>query len=632
MQDIHQILKNYWGYSSFRPLQEDIIKSVLTNEDTLALLPTGGGKSICFQVPVMAMEGIGIVVSPLIALMNDQVRSLKEKGIPAIALSSNLSYREIDIALENAINDKYKFLYLSPERLQSEIVIERLKRMKVNLLAVDEAHCISQWGYDFRPPYLKIAETKEILKNIPILALTATATPKVVDDIQEKLNFEKKNVFQKSFYRSNLHYNVRKTERKWANTLEIFKKIKGSAIVYARNRKTTVEIADWLIKSGFSADYYHAGLNSKVRNSKQQQWLENRIRIMVCTNAFGMGIDKPDVRLVIHLELPDSLESYFQEAGRAGRDGNTSYSVVLLDPSDVDTLKNRYLNNFPNLAFIKKLYHALGNYFQLALGSGENMSFDFDFNAFCLQYNLPLIKAYQALKILENEGLINLNEGIRPSSRVMFTAQKDIIYDFQLRNPGLDALIKTLARSYGGLDIEYTNIDESSLAQRLKSTPDKISKALIQLKQHGIIDYIKSEGNTQLSFLTPRQKTEFLTISDEHLKHRFEDLEKRITAVVNYVEEENNCRSKILLHYFGEETLMECGECDVCRKNKEDKSNDHLEENINKLLNYLGSSAASLEEIRENLQLTDTQLSTGIRWLLDHSKVEWKGDLLKLKN
>tara|TARA_B100001245_G_scaffold236171_1_gene226018 strand:- start:2992 stop:4902 length:1911 start_codon:yes stop_codon:yes gene_type:complete len=628
---IHQILKQYWGYSSFRALQEDIIHSVLSDRDTLALLPTGGGKSVCFQVPVMAREGLGIVVSPLIALMDDQVQNLRKIGIPAIALNSNLSYREIDLALENAINGSYKFLYISPERLQSELVVERIRRMKVNLLAVDEAHCISQWGYDFRPPYLEIAEVRKLIPNTPILALTATATPRVVDDIQEKLHFSESNVFQKSFYRPNLHYNVLKTESKWSRTLHILKRIPGTAIVYARNRKHTVEIARWLSQNGFSADYYHAGLDSTSRQQKQKEWLENKTRIMVCTNAFGMGIDKPDVRLVIHLELPDSLEAYFQEAGRAGRDGETAYSVVVCGPADVEDLKKRSLDNFPDLENIRKVYRALCNYLQLAVGAGENQTFGFDINAFSKEYGLPILKTYQALKIMEKEGLFTLSEGFKQASRLLLKADRTTLYDFQLRNPSLDPLIKTLVRSYGGLDIEYTSISESLLASRLSTAPEKVTSALLHLKKQGIVDYLPQNDESSITFIKDRQAVEYLSISNENLKDRFLDLKRRVEAVIQFIESEDRCRSKLLLGYFGEENADNCGHCDVCRRQARDTSGNgdswRIQQAILQYLNARGN--ASLNELTEIPGFTRDELKQAIRWMLDEEMLTEKDGMVE---
>ena len=620
---IHDILLSYWGFRSFRPLQEEVVNSALSGKDTLALLPTGGGKSICFQVPVMAKEGIGIVISPLIALMVDQVQNLKSREIPAIALTSGLTYREIDIALDNCVNGLYKFLYLSPERLQSDIVQERIKRMKVNLLVVDEAHCISQWGYDFRPPYTQISEIRQLLPNVPVLALTATATPRVVEDIQDKLLFKERNLIQKSFYRPNLYYNVNHTEKKWTKTLQILRRIQGSGIIYVRNRKHTVEIANWLLKNGVSADFYHAGLNTDERKKRQEHWIANRTRIMVCTNAFGMGIDKPDVRVVLHLELPDSLEAYFQEAGRAGRDGEPSWSVVLVGPPDVEELKRRHLETFPDLEFVRRTYQALNNHLQLAAGTGEGQNFPFDFKAFIDQYDLPLLKAYEVLKILEKEGLITLNEGFRSFSRVHILVDRTTLYDFQLRHPKLDILIKALTRSYGGLQTEYTAIQENVLASRLKSTERNVKEALLFLKKKGIIDYIPNKGDAEITINKPRQVIKHLAISDENLKDRFRDKKERISAVEDFVNDNETCRSIKLLHYFGENAVKECGHCDVCRTKlglqEEDSKTEMAIDSIRNLLKQ--ESPLALEDIIQKVKTKEELCLNALRWLIDSGEV-----------
>lgn len=627
--EILQILKRYWGYNSFRESQESIILSVLEGNDTLALLPTGGGKSICFQVPILSKEGMGIVVSPLIALMNDQVRQLKIRGISAVSISSAMTAKEIDLVLENAANGHYKFLYLSPERLKNEMLLARIKRMNINLLAIDEAHCISQWGYDFRPSYLQISELREILPKVPLIALTATATPQVVQDIQDKLEFKKNQVIQKSFYRDNLHYNILKTEQKWTNTLDILKRIPGSGIIYSRNRKNTVEIANWLQKSSVSADYYHAGLSSAERERKQEAWINNEIRIIVSTNAFGMGIDKPDVRSVIHLELPDSLESYFQEAGRGGRDEKTAYSIVIVDPSDVNRLKNRYIDTFPDLSFIRKVYEAIGNFLQLALGSGENQSFDFEIEEFSKQYTFPILKTFQSLKILERESYLSLNEGFNQSSKIFFKANRTAIYDYQLRNKSMDSLIKLLFRSYGGLEIEYTSISEWLISKRLNTPKEKVIKALVQLKQQGIIDYLPGKDKSQIILLRARVKSEFLTISNENLRDRFKSLKEKIEAVVDFVESEDRCRSNILLNYFGEDKTSDCGNCDVCRrKSQANLKKDHLETEI---LKKISGNEIDINLLLKDLPFPQNTVIEQIRKMVDKGLLMEHDGLIKQK-
>lgn len=621
-QGIFELLKNHWGHKTFRPKQEEIITSVLEGRDTMALLPTGGGKSICFQIPVLAQKGMGLVISPLIALMADQVQNLKKRGISAFALSSGLSYKEIDIALDHCVAGRYKFLYLSPERLQSEIVQERLARCTVNLIAVDEAHCISQWGYDFRPPYLEVAKIRSLWEDVPVLALTATATPAVVSDIQEKLLFEEPNVIQKSFYRDNLFYSLSKTEQKWQQTLAILDRLKGSSIIYMRNRRSTVEVSQWLNQRGHRSDFYHAGVAQDQRDQKLKDWLQGKTRIMVCTNAFGMGIDKGDVQSVIHLELPDSLEAYFQEAGRAGRNGQEAHSVILCGPSDINSLKERYLNNFPDQAFISKVYECLGNYLNLAIGSMGEGSYPFDLNDFAKRYNLPRLKVFHALSIMEKEGLLNFNEAFRRPSRVMLKTDRNSLYDYQLRNPNADVFIKTLMRSYGGLDIEYVKINEYSLASRMRTAVEDIKKMLFHLHKQGILDYIPQTDGAEISLTASRMQSKYLRISDQNLKDRKIDLEKRIGAMVDYVENETMCRSRKLLEYFGETTSEDCGGCDVCRKRKtrEIKASeyDEIVLQIKKLLE--SRKSIHLQELQLQLELSAGQLSEVLRTLTDESR------------
>lgn len=617
----HEALKKFWGFADFRPLQLDIINSIMGGSDTLALLPTGGGKSICFQIPALCLGGTTLVISPLVALMDDQVGNLRKRGISACALHSALSFREMDLALENAANGHYKLLYLSPERLQNELFQARLKRMNINLIAVDEAHCISQWGYDFRPPYLQIAEFRELLPKVPVLALTATATPKVMADIQQKLNFKNGRVFQKSFARENLFYNVLNTENKWQRALLALQKIKGTAIVYMRNRKGTVETARWLKSHGLSADYYHAGLSAAQRKEKQQSWLENKTRIIVCTNAFGMGIDKPDVRLVLHLELPDSLEAYFQEAGRAGRDGHRAYSLIALAPGDAQSLKERHLKSFPDLAFLRRVYQALSNYFQVAVGAGENQTFSFQIHDFLDQYRLPALKTYQSLQILNREGLIEMSEGFYQPSRIKLTTDRTTLYDFQLRHPRLDPLIKTLVRSYGGLNIEYARLDEALLAKRLKTSKKDVVDGLQKLHKHKLLDYIMQADENTLSFLRPREEVKRLRISDENLKHRYRDLKQRISAVIHYAENNLICRNIQLLQYFGEENAQKCGGCDICRsESKPELNQERFEEITGQIKQDLKERAKTFNEML-HLISTEPQGITVLRYLIEEGEI-----------
>ena len=478
-----EILKKYWGFDNFRPLQDEIVQSVLSGKDTLALLPTGGGKSICFQVPAMVMDGICIVVSPLIALMKDQVENLKARGIEAIAIYAGMGKREIDILLDNCIYGNIKFLYLSPERLLAQKVRDRIAYMNVNLIAIDEAHCISQWGYDFRPPYLKVKELRAILPNKPILALTATATAFVKQDIIEKLEMKDAQVFVKSFARRNLSYVVSDLEDKHRKLIEIVKNVKGCGLVYVRNRRETAEIAHFLQRNGIAADFYHAGIEKDLRFKKQEDWKKDIIRIMVATNAFGMGIDKPNVRFVVHLDLPDSLEAYYQEAGRAGRDENRAFAVLLANQSDQLILNAKYADSFPTIDEIKKIYHHLGSYFQLAYGAGEGLSFEFDIADFCKKFSLGVIKTLASLKFLERDGYVTLSENIFLQSRIMFTASHEDVYRFQIENSTYDSLIKTIQRSYGGAFDAYVKIKEADLSNRLRISYQDVITHLNRLQQ-----------------------------------------------------------------------------------------------------------------------------------------------------
>jgi ATP-dependent DNA helicase RecQ len=541
---IHEILKQYWGYDTFRPLQQDIIQSVLDGRDTLALLPTGGGKSICFQVPAMAKEGLCIVVSPLIALMKDQVENLNKRGIKAKAIYSGMSYREINYTLDNCIHGDFKFLYLSPERLKSDLVRERISQMNVCLLAVDEAHCISQWGYDFRPEYLQIAEIRELLKDIPVLALTATATPEVVADIQTQMKFPKPNVFIKSFTRKNISYVVNETEDKDKRMLHILQKVNGSGLVYVRNRRKTQEIAYLLSKSRVGADYYHAGLPHEVRSQKQESWIKGKTRIMVCTNAFGMGIDKPDVRIVVHYEMPESLESYYQEAGRAGRDEQKSFAVLLYNKADATEATKRLKSSFPDEKDIKRVYQALSNYYQVPVGANVDRSFDFDIIDFCRKFTIETGVAYPAIKILEQCDLIALTENFYEPSKLKFMLGQHLLYKFQVEHPHQDDFIKLLLRSYGGMFDQYVTISEKTIAQREKQDEKIIRKQLIQLHQLGVVDYQPQKDKPQVTFLQDRADANAIDFRKALLKKRKETATNKLNAMLGYANNTVECRSK----------------------------------------------------------------------------------------
>jgi len=622
--NINQILIKYWGHTAFRPLQEDIINSVVEGKDTLALLPTGGGKSICFQVPALAMDGICIVISPLIALMKDQVENLLKAGIPAAALFSGMYHREVDTTLDNCIYGKTKLLYLSPERLASELVQTRLQKMKVNLIAVDEAHCISQWGYDFRPSYLNIAEIRKLLPKAPILALTATATAEVVIDIQDKLEFKEQNVFKKSFERKNLSYVVLHEDDKEKRLLKIIAAVPGSGIVYVRNRKRTKEIAEFLNRNNISASYYHAGLNHELRDERQRAWTSNKTRIIVATNAFGMGIDKPNVRFVVHLELTDSLEAYFQEAGRAGRDEKKAYAVILFNKSDEIKSEEFLISNFPSIKEIRNTYQCLANHFQLAIGAGEGTCFDFNIHEFCNKYELNLLTVFNSIKFLDKDGYMTTTEALFMPSKIHFIVGKEDLYNFQVENKAIDPFIKLLLRSYSGTFDEYVKISERDLAKRLNISKEEVIKLLNTLQNKKIIKYLAQNNVPQIVYARPRIDTANLTISKQNYEQRKERAVDKMKAVLNYAKSANKCRSQLLLSYFGEEADYRCGTCDVCLdRNKLELSELEFDEVLNKIKPLLEKEPASLQDLVDTL--TDTSEDKAIKviqWLTDNGKIK----------
>ena len=568
MFDPKQILIKYWGHTHFRPLQEEIIQSALGGKDTLALLPTAGGKSICFQIPSLIQDGICIVISPLIALMKDQVQHLKSKGIKSVAITSVLSKDEVDVALGNCIYGNYKFLYLSPERLQSKMVQDRIRQMNVNLITVDEAHCIAEWGYDFRPSYLHIAEIREVIPDAPILALTATATSDIIDDIQEKLLFKEKHLLQSSFVRKNLSYVVINVEDKKTKLLKILNHFKSSAIVYASSRKETKEITIFLRKNSISSDYYHGGLDMKIRNQKQERWTDGQIRVMVATNAFGMGIDKNNVRVVVHMNTPTSLEAYFQEAGRTGRDGKLAYAILISNKRDRINLSKFILSQFPNVQEIKECYQKIADYFHIPVDTAEGKSFEFDINDFCERYNLKIYKTYNILKYLEKEEFIKLTDSIHSPSRLHFTVDNSELYRFQVANMHYDSFIKLLLRSYSGLFENYVIINEQTLASRYNSTPMKVLDMLEKLQQLEILKYVPRTNTPKLIFIKNRAESSTIRISEEKLENRKQLKVTKMESVITYVENNTVCRTQQLLSYFGENNNFKCGKCDVCVERK----------------------------------------------------------------
>lgn len=621
-----EVLKQHFGYDRFRDLQGSIVQSALDGYDTLALLPTGGGKSICFQVPALAQEGCALVVSPLIALMTDQVAHLKRLGINAIAFNSSLKSHQKELALQNASNGYYKFIYLSPESLSSEKLMHRLAMIKVNLLVVDEAHCISQWGYDFRPPYLEIHKLREIFPETPMMALTATATPKVVDDIQSKLHFRPQaQVFQKSFERPELAYNVLKTENKWGQCKDLLDKIPGTALVYLRNRKGTVEVAKWLQAAGYSADFYHAGLTLEQRQQKQKDWIQNKCCIMVCTNAFGMGIDKPDVRLVVHLDLPDSLEAYFQEAGRAARDQKKAWSFVLVGPSDVVQLRQKFASSFPDRKEVVRVYRAILNYLQIGIGSAEGSTYDFNLQSFCKQYRFGPQRALQALSILNKEGVLEFNAQGRHYSLLMIKADRRTLYDYQVQNVAMDNILKVLLRSYGGLDIDFGRINENLLAQRINTSTYKIKEALKQMHSHELIEYIPASEDESIALLQDRQHFKDLNLSEQHIENRKAELEAQLESVIRFVEHDSQCRLITLLAYFGERLNKDCGQCDVCRRRQSAKEDPQAI-----ILEALAKGPRSYRDLVNMAPNTETGIEA-IRQLQAEEKIEMKDEKIQLK-
>jgi ATP-dependent DNA helicase RecQ len=623
VQDIHGILKQYWGFDKFRPLQEEIIRSVLAKNDTLALMPTGGGKSLCFQLPALVNDGMCLVISPLIALMKDQVQQLEAKGIKALAIYSGLDYRTIDSLLDRCVYGNYKFLYISPERLQMEDLQGRIEKMNISLLAVDEAHCISQWGYDFRPTYLRIAEVREKLKNVPLIALTATATPEVVEDIQKQLLFKSKNVFQKSFTRKNLSYVVRKTSDKNRSALEILNKVNGSAIIYFRSRKKTQQFSDYLNKHNIQSDYYHAGLLPQERSLKQDNWVKNKCRVICCTNAFGMGIDKPDVRLVMHLDLAESIEAYYQEAGRAGRDEQKAYAVQLLTEADIFDLDRKIVEGYPDIDFIKNIYDSLCKYLRVAYENGENQSFDFDARNFAHSIKTDAFKIYAVLKILEQQKLIYLSDGAYSLSQVKAIAQKDHMFDFQSKNKKYEPLVKFILRTSEGVFEDYVNVEEEVIAARLKLSVGEVIEQLKALDVFKIFIYKPRSEKPQITLLQNRKRKEDLRLDREFLKRRETSLINRLNSVKYYVTENNICRSRLLVKYFGENNDENCGICDVCLAGKKAPLAATEFEQITLMVQTaLTESPLTLEQLKNKVSVNSSELNRALDFLMDAGKIK----------
>lgn len=584
-------------------------------------MPTGGGKSITFQVPALALKGICIVVTPLIALMKDQVDNLRRIGIKATAVYSGMSRQEIIGQLENCIFGDYKFLYVSPERLGTEIFRSKLQAMKVNLLVIDESHCISQWGYDFRPSYLCIADIRELLPGIPVLALTATATPEVVRDIQEKLHFKEKNVFQKSFARKNLAYIVRHTENKIETLIYILGKVPGSAIVYVRNRKRTKEIAVLLQQAGLSADFFHAGLNRDEKTLRQARWKNNECRVIVSTNAFGMGIDKPDVRLVVHIDMPGSIEEYYQEAGRAGRDEEKAYAVALCSNPDAAKLKKRLTDEFPDKEFICRVYEAIGNYFQIAVGYGLDTVHDFSLQDFCFTFRFPLLQTHNALKILQLSGYIEYTEEVDNASRLLFTVTRDELYKYLHQDKQIDDIVQATLRLYTGLFADYVYINESWIATRTGCTPQQVYETFVGLSKYRIIHYIPHKKTPLIIYIQPREEQKYLLIPRSAYEERKARFDKRIAKVLEYMKDDFHCRSRMLLAYFGEDASEDCGCCDVClARNDSGLTNRDFNAIRKTLITMLTSDPLPVPELLNQLPFPREKSLMAIRFLADHDE------------
>lgn len=624
---IFTILKKYWGYEQLRPLQEEIIRSVLDGRDTLALMPTGGGKSLCFQVPALMMEGLCLVISPLISLMKDQVENLQKLGIPAVYVVSGMKKKEVELALEGCINGQYKFLYLSPERLLSEQFREYIQHTKLGLLAVDEAHCISQWGYDFRPPYLHIAELREkYVQNVPLIALTATATEMVKADIQAKLNFAKPNVFQKSFERKNLSYVVRYDENKLRKMLEVIRNVGGSGIVYVRSRRECSELTRYLASENVSAGFYHAGMSAEDRSSRQEAWKTGSLQVMVATNAFGMGIDKPDVRFVIHKDLPESPEAYYQEAGRAGRDGKKAFAALLYTQSDKLYALKKLEDSFPSVQEIKVVYQKLGDFYKLAYGAGEGLTVDFELTEFCRQNELKPVKTLQALKFLERDEYLSLTESVFLPSRFSFIISHEDLYEYQIRYARLDTFIKTLLRSYGGAFENFVRIKESEIARRMQISYTEVIDTMKTLERDGIISYLPQTEQPQLTFLAPRLSSDILIIDRNYIAERKSITKEKLQAMIDYADK-NLCRSQQLLTYFGEIHAPKCGVCDVCINEKRQNRFANIEDAItNEIIQALSAQNLSLDELIKQVSGQEKEKLDIIRKLLDAGKMKTDGE------
>lgn len=620
-----ETLTKYWGHSQFRSPQNEIIEAVLAKHDVVAILPTGGGKSVCFQIPTLMQEGICLVITPLIALMQDQVKQLKQLGIPAVAVHAGMHHREIDITLDNCVYGNIKFLYLSPERLQTDLFKARVVKMNVCLIAIDEAHCISQWGYDFRPPYLKIADLRESKPGVPFIALTASATRIVKDDIAEKLKLKVPEVFQKSFARDNLSFVVRKTETKEKKLLVVLRKVPGPAIVYVRSRKSTMQLAAMLSKNGFSSTFYHAGLTHQERTARQEEWISNKTRVMVATNAFGMGINKPDVRVVVHMDLPENLESYYQEAGRAGRDGKRSYAAIVIHEVDVQALQNKVLQSQPEINYLKKIYQGLANHFQIAEGSSQGESYDFELEVFCKKFNFKSTEVYPALKKLEEFGLLEFNESFYRPSCLHISFDKKKLYEFQVANARFDLVIKALLRLYGGeLYTDFTPISESQIAKMLKQSMATVKLELEQLHNLQVVVYEPINESPKITFVLARQDAERLPIDKKEYDRRRDLHLSKMEAIKNYAEQDHQCRMQVIQEYFDEVTYATCGMCDICIGKRKKENLVMLKDYEQQILYLLKQKPMTVEDLETAVDPTEKELFIEVvREMVDSAQIAY---------
>lgn len=621
-----QILKKFWGYSSFRPLQKEIIESILLQKDVVALLPTGGGKSVCFQVPALARPGICIVISPLVALMTDQVNTLHQKGIKAMALAGGVSFPDIDRMLNNCVHGNYKFLYLSPERIQQELVQERIRQMQVNLIAVDEAHCISQWGHDFRPAYTEISILRQIKQDAPFVALTATATEPVIDDIKEQLQLRDPSVYRKSFRRENLRYMVREVTNKDDALLRILQKNTSCSIIYVRTRKSSIETAELLCRNGFLATAFHGGLSTKEKTQRLQQWISNQNRIMVATSAFGMGIDKPDVRQVIHLHLPESLESYFQEAGRAGRDGKLANSIILTSRIDEAQLREQFLEVLPDPDFVRMIYRRLNSYFRIAYGEGEGEEFEFNFSEFCLRYRLNIPKTYNTLLLLDRCSVLIFSEQYRKKTRVQFLISGKKIAFYLRGNGKFDPVVQTILRTYAGIAQDKVQVDLESVADKAGITETEVLEVLSQLETEGIIILEQKKKDSRVNFLVPREDDQAINPLVPHIRHQISSKKQKLEAVLNYIKKTETCRTVQLLNYFGEQASNPCGICSVCRVSTMGKI--HL-----RIIGLLKTRDQSAGALIEQIDFPEEDVVRVLRVMIDKKRIaKTPGNKLKLRN